>query len=116
MTSSPRAATLVIALATAIPIANASKDEEASFVPVTDAMLADPPAQDWLTWRRTADAWGYSPLDTITPENVASLVAGLDTSPTPGQPDRDAAGVRRRDVHAESQRRDPSPRRDDGRL
>ena len=50
-----------------------SDDEASTFVPVTDAMLADPPAQDWLTWRRTTDAWGYSPLDTITPENVASL-------------------------------------------
>ena len=36
-------------------------------------MLADPPAEDWLTWRRTNDAWGYSPLDQVTPENVAKL-------------------------------------------
>ena len=47
--------------------------EESAFVPVTDAMLVDPPAQDWLTWRRTNDAWGYSPLDEITTENVAKL-------------------------------------------
>ena len=55
-----------------IPLVGYS-DEEPAFIPVTDAMLADPPAEDWLTWRRTNDAWGYSPLDQVTPENVAKL-------------------------------------------
>ena len=32
---------------------------------------------------------------------------GVDATTAPGQPDGDAAGVRRRDVHAQSQRRDP---------
>ena len=41
--------------------------------PVTDAMLLDPPAESWLLWRRTYDAFGYSPLDRITPENVDDL-------------------------------------------
>ena len=45
----------------------------AEFVPVTDAMLADPAPADWLMWRRTLDGWGFSPLDEINRENVAEL-------------------------------------------
>ena len=41
--------------------------------PVTDAMLRDPDPADWLMYRRTYDAWGYSPLDQIRRENVADL-------------------------------------------
>lgn len=43
------------------------------FVPVTDAMLRQPAAADWLMWRRTYDGWGYSPLTTIDRSNVARL-------------------------------------------
>ena len=43
------------------------------FVPVTDAMLASPSADDWLTWRRTTDGWGYSPLEQINRGNVGDL-------------------------------------------
>lgn len=41
--------------------------------PVTDAMLADPPASDWLMWRRTYNGWGFSPLDQIDRSNVKDL-------------------------------------------
>ncbi|MCY3844884.1 MAG: PQQ-binding-like beta-propeller repeat protein, partial [Acidobacteria bacterium] len=41
--------------------------------PVTDAALHDPPAGDWLLWRRTYAAYGYSPLDHIDRENVSDL-------------------------------------------
>ena len=41
--------------------------------PVTDAMLQDPPADDWLLWRRTYDASGFSPLGLIDKDNVADL-------------------------------------------
>src|SRR5687767_4713048 len=41
--------------------------------PVTDATLASPAAADWLTWRRTQDGLGYSPLDDIDDSNVARL-------------------------------------------
>ncbi|TDI20454.1 MAG: pyrrolo-quinoline quinone [Acidobacteria bacterium] len=41
--------------------------------PVTDAMLADPPPESWLNWRRTPDGWGYSPLDQITRDNVGDM-------------------------------------------
>ena len=43
------------------------------FVPVTDAMLQDPAPADWLTWRRTSDGWGYSPLEQIDRRNVGDL-------------------------------------------
>lgn len=33
------------------------------FHAVTEASLRNPPPGDWLNWRRTDDAWGYSPLD-----------------------------------------------------
>src|ERR1700693_351591 len=41
--------------------------------PVTDAMLRNPPASDWLMWRRTYNGWGYSPLDQISKDNVKNL-------------------------------------------
>jgi len=41
--------------------------------PVTDAMLLNPPAEDWLNWRRTLDAWGHSPLSQIDRNNVGEL-------------------------------------------
>jgi alcohol dehydrogenase (cytochrome c) len=43
------------------------------FRPVTEAMLRNPPAGDWLNWRRTDNAWGYSPLDQINRQNVSQL-------------------------------------------
>jgi len=43
------------------------------FTPVTDALLQTPPAADWLSWRRTLDGQGYSPLDQVTGANVADL-------------------------------------------
>ncbi|MCY4662199.1 MAG: PQQ-binding-like beta-propeller repeat protein [Acidobacteria bacterium] len=47
--------------------------EVSGFTPVTDELLRNPPAEDWLTWRRTRDNQGYSPLDQIGPDNVAGL-------------------------------------------
>ena len=44
-----------------------------SFRPVTEAMLRNPAPGDWLNWRRTDNAWGYSPLDQITRQNVGQL-------------------------------------------
>ncbi len=41
--------------------------------PVTDALLANPPAGSWLTWRRTLDDVGFSPLRQITKANVKDL-------------------------------------------
>jgi alcohol dehydrogenase (cytochrome c) len=41
--------------------------------PVTDAMLQNPDPADWLSWRRTLNHWGYSPLEQITRRNVNEL-------------------------------------------
>ena len=61
------------ALALAPVPAGAQAESSAPFVPFTDAMLEDPAPGDWLTWRRTPDGWGYSPLDQIDTDNVGTL-------------------------------------------
>src|SRR5215467_14744737 len=43
------------------------------FRPVSEAMLRNPAPGDWLNWRRTDNAWGYSPLDQIARQNVNQL-------------------------------------------
>lgn len=47
--------------------------EVARVTPVTDEMLKNPPAGDWLMARRNYQAWSYSPLDEITTANVQGL-------------------------------------------
>lgn len=47
--------------------------EAAGLSPVTDALLSQPPAADWLSWRRTLNNHGHSPLDQITRDNVDEL-------------------------------------------
>ena len=43
------------------------------FRPVTEETLRNPAPGDWLNFRRTDDAWGYSPLDEIDRDNVGQL-------------------------------------------
>lgn len=43
------------------------------FNPVTNADLVDPPDGDWLHWRGSSGAQGYSSLDQISRENVHQL-------------------------------------------
>ncbi|MGD8728062.1 MAG: PQQ-binding-like beta-propeller repeat protein [Gemmatimonadota bacterium] len=43
------------------------------YTPVSQGQLLDPPDGEWLMWRRTYNAWGYSPLDQIDRENVGNL-------------------------------------------
>lgn len=45
----------------------------ANYKPVTTQLLANPPASDWLNWRRTLDGKGYSPLKQINRDNVTHL-------------------------------------------
>ncbi len=60
----------IIALTTfAVPAAS----QAPAVTPITDALLADPPPESWLNWRRTRDGWGHSPLDQITRDNVGDL-------------------------------------------
>ena len=62
-----------IVVFTSLAVAAAQSDEDAGFVPVTDAMLEDPAPGDWLMWRRTQNGWGYSPLDQVNRDNVGDL-------------------------------------------
>ena len=41
--------------------------------PGTEAMLENPGDGDWLSWRRTLDGWGYSPLEEIDTGNVGDI-------------------------------------------
>ena len=71
-------------------ITQAFAQSAAPFEPVTDAMIQDPDPKDWLSWRRTLDAWGYSPLDQIDRSNVNQLrlvwVRPLDAGHQEGTP------------------------------
>lgn len=65
-------------------------DANPAFKPVTDAMIHDPPPEDWLSFRRTLNGWGYSPLDQINTGNVQRLheawsrpLEGFFMEPTP---------------------------------
>jgi alcohol dehydrogenase (cytochrome c) len=51
---------------------------------VSDAMLQNPPAADWLTWRRSSDYQGFSPLKQITKSNVNNLRAAWTLTLPPG--------------------------------
>ncbi|MEE3203433.1 MAG: PQQ-binding-like beta-propeller repeat protein, partial [Acidobacteriota bacterium] len=64
-------------------VVSAQSDDD--FVPVTDEMLQQPDADDWLMWRRTLDSWGYSPLDEVTRENVAQLQMVWSRALAPGR-------------------------------
>ena len=82
-------ATRIVATA-ALLCAGLAQASDAPFVPVTDAMIQHPDPKDWLSWRRTLDNWGYSPLDQITKANVNQLrmvwVRPLDAGHQEGTP------------------------------
>ena len=75
--------------------------QESDFVPVTDEMVQNPDPADWLTWRRTLDHWGYSPLDQIDRDNVSRLHARVDTAADERSAGRHTARLRRRHVFPE---------------
>ena len=52
--------------------------------PVTDAELENPPPGEWLTWRRTYDDQGFSPLKQINKSNVGQLRSVWSWSLPPG--------------------------------
>ncbi len=65
-------ATLFSALFGAL-VCTAATAQPRALRPVTDAMLQNPDAADWLSWRRTLNHWGYSPLTQIDKRNVRQL-------------------------------------------
>jgi alcohol dehydrogenase (cytochrome c) len=54
------------------------------YTPVTDTQLENPPADEWLAWRRTYDAHGFSPLRAINKRNVRDLRVAWTWSLPPG--------------------------------
>lgn len=44
-----------------------------SYTPVTDEMLENPPAEDWLMWRNTQNHWAHSTLDQVNRDTVGDL-------------------------------------------
>src|SRR5215510_10208876 len=62
-----------VARDTVLPAWPASRNPLDTITPVTDTMLANPSPGEWLTWRRTYDDLGFSPLTQITKENVKNL-------------------------------------------
>ena len=54
--SAIRWALVVCLVLTAVP---ALAQSSSRFVPVTDEVLQNPDAADWLMWRRTLDGWGF---------------------------------------------------------
>ncbi len=55
-----------------------------AYTPVSEALLVEPPPQDWLTWRRAYDAHGFSPLTHITTRNVGGLRVAWSWTLPPG--------------------------------
>ncbi|UXN73901.1 hypothetical protein N8D56_00405 [Devosia sp. A8/3-2] len=53
---------------------------KADYVPVTDEMLANPPAEDWLMFRGAYNNQGYSPLDLINKDTVGPAAARSGTA------------------------------------
>jgi alcohol dehydrogenase (cytochrome c) len=56
----------------------------ASLRPVTEAMLTRVPDADWLLWRRTYEAYGFSPLKKIDRTNVGDMRVAWTWSLPPG--------------------------------
>lgn len=54
------------------------------YVPVTTAMLENPPDQSWLMFRRSYDGWAYSPLTEIDRGNVDELRLAWSRAMEPG--------------------------------
>jgi alcohol dehydrogenase (cytochrome c) len=63
---------LCAALLGAVAVSNVGAQQR-TLRPVTDAMLQNPEPGEWLSWRRTPNLWGYSPLTQINKRNVAQL-------------------------------------------
>ncbi len=63
----------------------AQDDPMANYTPVTDAMIQNPDAADWLMWRGTLNHHGYSPLDQINTENVGTLQVAWSRALPTGQ-------------------------------
>lgn len=73
---------IAIAVFMSVALAQSALDD---YSPVSLEDLQNPPATDWLMWRRTANHWGYSPLDQINSSNVDSLRLAWAWTMEPGR-------------------------------
>ena len=64
---------VLIAVASVSSLRSVAQEATRPFVPVTDEMLQKPDPANWLSWRRTTDSQGFSPLNQINRDNVAKL-------------------------------------------
>ena len=87
----------------------------ADYKPVTQDMLVNPPAADWLQISRTYDEQRYSPLDQINKSNVAKLQMVFSRGLPPGTQESTPHRPRWRDVHDRAGRQSARHRRDHGR-
>ena len=69
-----RAGAVLAASLCALTPCGCHADESRSYSAVTDARVRAPEPRNWLMYRRTYDAWGYSPLEQINTRNVKGLV------------------------------------------
>lgn len=79
-----RASGLGVARGASLPSWPAASNPLERITPVTEATLSHPPAGDWLTWRRTYDALGFSPLKQVTRANVKNLRVAWSLTLPPG--------------------------------
>lgn len=65
----------ILALSAGLALASPAlaQDGERAYSAVTDEMIMNPPAGDWLMWRGTIDNHGYSTLDAINKNTVGDL-------------------------------------------
>ena len=74
----------VAAAALVVGLSGGAGARAADYKPVTQEMLANPPAADWLQISRTYDEQRYSPLDQINKSNVAKLQMVFSRGLPPG--------------------------------
>ena len=65
--------TMFACIAVSLTFLSPASAQIENVTPVTDEMLRNPDPGDWLSWRRTLDGWGYSPLDDVNASNVGDL-------------------------------------------
>jgi alcohol dehydrogenase (cytochrome c) len=68
-----RAISWIAGVLLAVAAIRSAGAQQVPFAPVTDAVLQNPDAADWLRWRRDQSATGYSPLSQVTLQNVPKL-------------------------------------------
>ncbi len=95
---------VIVTLAFALPGRRATNGTTASphpltaFEPVTDAILRNPDAADWIMMRGNYQGWGYSKLDQINKSNVKGLQLAWSRTMEAGNQRGHAADLQGRDV------------------